>query len=114
MKFFKSEIVKEEMKEISDLQIKIYKNYPRFLYMTKEEKMNHIELLEKLLEKQQILYARISLSDDEDAQKMKNNILETAQLLGFSPNVNMNEVFGETSKMLTSMKDQIDRMDFLR
>ena len=91
--------------------MKIYSDYYKFPLMPKEERLEHIERLEKLLEKQHILYTRLSLSEDEDAKKMKEGILETAQLLGFPPNVNMNQVFQDTSKILNQLKEQIDKTE---
>lgn len=111
MSFFESEVVKEELIQINELQMEIYGSFHKFPYMNKEERIEHIEKLEELLEKQHILYTRISLSDDKDAQQMKQNILETAQLLGFAPNANMNEIFQETAKTLNYLKEKIDRME---
>ena len=56
MSFFSSEIVRAEMVEISELQEEIYGSVFRFPSMTKEDKIKHVTLLEKLLSKQQILY----------------------------------------------------------
>ena len=56
MSFFKSEVVRAEMTEISELQEEVYQNVFRFPSMSKEEKLFHVSLLEKLLNKQQILY----------------------------------------------------------
>lgn len=111
MSFFESEVVKKELNEINDLQMRIYSDYYKFPFMTTGEQLEHIERLEQLLEKQHILYTRLSLSDDEDAKTMKESILKTAQLLGFPSNVNMNQIFQETSKVLNQLKEQIDRME---
>jgi hypothetical protein len=45
MSFFKSEVVRAEMTEISEMQEQIYKNVFDFPRMTKEEKMFHVNLL---------------------------------------------------------------------
>ena len=52
MSFFKSEVVRAEMAEISELQEEVYKNVFEFPRMSKEDKVYHVNLLEKLLEKQ--------------------------------------------------------------
>ena len=64
MSFFDSEIVQEEMKEIQALQNKVYSNVWTFANMNDKDKLEHIDALERLLHKQQILYQRVSLSDD--------------------------------------------------
>ena len=72
--FFDSEVVRSEMVEISQLQEEIYGSVFKFPYMDKESKIYHVNLLERLLEKQKVLYTRLSLSDDPSAKEMKNNI----------------------------------------
>ena len=111
MSFFNSDIVRAEMTEISELQDEIYESVFTFPTMTKEEKIRHVDLLDKLLSKQQILYTRLSLSDDPEAQKMKEKISSSAAMMGLSPGVDMNVIFNNMSKMLEVMKQQIDKND---
>ena len=61
MSFFNSDLVKKEMEEITELQEKIYDSVFKFPTMNNKEKLEHIEILEKLLNKQQILYTRLRL-----------------------------------------------------
>lgn len=111
MSFFKSEVVRAEMTEISELQEDIYKNVFKFATMTKEEKIEHVEILERLLDKQKVLYTRLSLSDDPEAMEMKERIMQSATMMGLPPNVDMNIIFNNMSRMLEVMKEQIDKMD---
>ena len=111
MSFFSSDIVRAEMTEISELQDEIYGSVFSFPTMTKEEKIRHVDLLDKLLTKQQILYTRLSLSDDPEAQKMKEKISSSAAMMGLSPGVDMNVIFNNMSKMLEVMRNQIDKND---
>ena len=75
--------------------------------MSKEDKVNHVELLEKLLYKQKILYTRLSLSEDPEAQEMKDKIAESASMMGLPNNIDMNVIFANMSEMLKAMKDKI-------
>jgi len=109
MSFFDSEVVRAEMTEISELQEEIYGSVFKFPSMTKEDKINHVNLLEKLLNKQQILYTRLSLSDDPEAKEMKQRITESAAMMGLPSDVDMNIIFGNMTKMLEVMKDQLDK-----
>jgi hypothetical protein len=111
MSFFSSDIVRAEMTEISELQDEIYGSVFTFPTMTKKQKILHVELLNKLLSKQQILYTRLSLSDDPEAQSMKEKISSSAAMMGLSPDVDMNVIFNNMSKMLEVMKEQIDKND---
>ena len=69
MSFFDSEIVRAEMTEIHELQEDVYENFMRFPYMNNADRAHHIDQLSKLIEKQKIVYARLSLSDDPDAKR---------------------------------------------
>ena len=109
MSFFDSEFVRAEMAEISELQEEIYGSVFKFPTMSKDDKVMHVNLLEKLLKKQQILYTRLSLSDDPEAQEMKQRISHSAQLMGLPAGVDMNVVLTNMSKMLELMKEQIDK-----
>jgi hypothetical protein len=111
MSFFKSEVVRAEMAEISELQEDVYKNVFKFSTMSKEEKLNHVKILERLLEKQKVLYTRLSLSDDPEAVVMKERISESASMMGLPPNVDMNVIFNNMSRMLDIMKQQIDKTE---
>ena len=109
MSFFKSEVVRAEMAEISEMQEEVYSNVFKFPTMTKEEKLKHVELLERLLEKQKVLYTRLSLSDDPEAIEMKERVTQSASMMGLPPNVDMNIILNNMSKMLEVMKEQIDK-----
>ena len=109
MSFFDSDVVRAEMTEISELQEDVYRNVFKFPSMNKEEKKFHVGMLERLLDKQRILYTRLSLSDDPEAKMMKDRIVESATMMGLPPDSDMSTVFSNMSKMLEVMKDQIDK-----
>ena len=76
--------------------------------MNKEEKKFHVALLEKLLDKQKVLYTRLSLSDDPEAKMMKSRIVESATMMGLPKDVDISVIFSNMGKMLDAMKQQID------
>ena len=108
MTFFDSDLVRKEMTDIQELQEEIYGSVFNFPQMDNEEKEEHIDLLMELLEKQRILYARMSLSDDPQAKKMKENIHESAVMMGMPKDVDMANVFSNMEKMIGIMKQQVD------
>ena len=112
MTFFQSAVVRAEMAEISELQEEVYSNVFKFPSMTKEDQLYHVEILTRLIEKQKILYARVSLSDDPEAQKMKDNIIESASMMGIPNSVDMSKVFEQMSTMVKTLKTQIDKNQF--
>ena len=112
MKFFQSPVVRAEMAEISELQEEVYSNIFKFPSMKKEDQLYHVEILTRLIEKQQILYARLSLSDDPDAKKMKENIMDSASMMGIPSSTDMSKVFEQMSTMVQTLKTQIDKNQF--
>ncbi len=101
--FFQSEIVREAIKEMEELQQQIIKDTFKAPIMSKEEKKEHVELMRTFLEKQKNLYFRLSLSDDPEALEMKERIQDAAKFLGFDGN-NINQLFAE-------MENSLERLD---
>ena len=108
MTFFQSDVVRAEMAEISELQEEIYTNVFKFPTMSKEDQRYHIEILERLLEKQKVMYTRLSLSDDPEAKMMKDSIIQSAKSMGLPSNVDVNLMFDQMSKMVEMMRGQLD------
>ena len=108
MSFFNSEVVRAEMAEISELQEEIYNNVFKFPTMSKEDQRYHIDILERLLDKQKVMYTRLSLSDDPEAKTMKDSIIQSAKSMGLPSNVDVNAMFDQMSKMVEMMKGQLD------
>ena len=109
MSFFESDVVRAELAEISELQEEVYTNVFKFPSMTKEDKLYHVKILQRLIEKQKVLYTRLSLSDDPEAKVMKESIIESAKQMGFPSNMDMNIMFSQMYKMVEMMKSQLDR-----
>ena len=70
--------------------------------MSQEAKWEHIETLKELLEKQQIMWTRMSLSDDPEALKMKQRLVDQIEILGFGST--------DMSTIFTNMKNTLDKM----
>tara|TARA_B100000945_G_C20106707_1_gene468384 strand:- start:114 stop:449 length:336 start_codon:yes stop_codon:yes gene_type:complete len=109
MSFFKSEVVRAEMAEINELQEEIYSNVFKFQHMSNDDKAYHVNILERLIEKQKVMYTRLSLSDDPDAKKMKHDIIESASMMGLPKGTDMNLVWDNMNKMVEVMKKEIDK-----
>ena len=109
MSFFQSDVVRAEMAEISELQEEIYGNVFKFPSMSSADKKYHVDILERLLDKQRVMYTRLSLSDDPDAKKMKEQIIESASMMGFPKNSDINKMWDDMNKMVKIMKQQIDK-----
>jgi len=106
--FFKSDIIQEELKEINDLQTEIYGSILTFGVMDRETKLEHIEKLQSLLEKQRVMYTRLSLSDDPTAVEMKENLRKSVALMGFPPETDMQTLFNSMNQTIESLKQYLD------
>ena len=108
MSFFDSDIVRAEMAEISELQEEIYNNVMKFTYMNTEDQTHHISQLDRLIAKQKIMYARLSLSDDPDAETMRKEMMKSAEMMGLPKGVDMSIIFNQMSEMIELMRKQFD------
>ena len=106
--FFESDIIQDELKEINKLQEQIYGSILTFGSMSNETKLEHIEKLQSLLEKQRIMYTRLSLSDDPQAVEMKENLRKSVALMGFPPDTDMSILFDSMRETIESLKDYLD------
>ena len=106
--FFDSDIVREELQEIIELQMSIYKNAMKFGTFSREDKVEHIEKLTELLERQRVMYTRISLSDDTEAIDLKNHLQKSVELMGFPEGTDMLLLFSGMSNTNDNMKSQLD------
>ena len=106
--FFDSDIVREELQEINELQMSIYKNAMKFGTFSREDKVDHIERLNELLERQKVMYTRISLSDDPEAIDLKIHLQKSVELMGFPEGTDMLLLFSGMSNTIDNMKSQLD------
>jgi hypothetical protein len=106
--FFDSEIIQEELTEINNLQEKIYGSLFNFGMMSKEDKLDHIEILTNLLEKQRVMYTRLSLSDDPKAIEMKENLRKSVAMMGFPPETDMSMLFNSMNATIEALRKYVD------
>ena len=106
--FFESEIVRDELNDINELQQKIYGDLSKFNSLNTEDRKEHIELLIELLEKQKVMYTRLSLSDDPQAKKMKEQLQQSVQMLGFPEGTDMSMLFDGMYQTIQNLKRQVD------
>ena len=106
--FFASEIVREELDEINKMQETVYGNMMAFSDLSREEQIEHVELLIELLQKQKVMYTRLSLSDDPQAKKMKEQLQQSVQMLGFPEGTDMSMLFDGMYQTIQNLKRQVD------
>ena len=106
--FFDSEIIQEELKEINTLQEEIYGSLLAFSSMDRDARIDKVDKLAMLLEKQRVMYTRLSLSDDPKAVEMKENLRKSVAMMGFPPETDMSMLFNSMNATIEALKNYID------
>lgn len=106
--FFDSEIVRESLKEINDIQEEVFNALFNYREFTEDDKLEHVDKLRSLIEKQRNMYARLCLSDDPKAIELKEQIQKSCVMLGFPEGTNMSVVFDTMDKTLIQVLKTID------
>ena len=107
-KFFDSDHVKREMEEITDLQRELYDVILKFPLMSAEAKVEHIDTVMELLERQQIMWTRLSLTDDPEAKKMRDYIISNSRESGFG-DTDMGTIFSNMRKTLEDVQSNLKK-----
>ena len=106
--FFESEIVQDELNDIHELQKEIFGDLTNFPSLDSEDKKEHIEKLCELLEKQRLMYTRLSLSDDPNAVDLKEQMQQSVQMLGFPAGTDIQVLFSGMSQTIESLRQYVD------
>ena len=103
--FFDSPIIREELEQINELQQEVYGSLMSFMNLSPEEQQEHINKLSLLLEKQKIMYGRLSLSDDPQAIEMKETMRKSVTLMGFPSGTSVERLFEGMEKTIEQLKN---------
>ena len=106
MSFFDSPIVQEEIKNISKLGSVISENVLIFPTLSLQEKSERVETLQEMLNKINLFYARLSLSEDKKAQEMKQRLQDCSGFLGEDT---IKDAFNSVQYLINEMRKEIDR-----
>lgn len=101
--FFDSDIVREEAKAMERLQMEAMELTLSGPFQgSKEDQLHYIKTVRALVEKQQIFYMRLKLSDDPRASEMCEQIEQGAKML-----------YGwwETSDVTSLMREMLSKLD---
>lgn len=106
--FFQSDLVIKSMKELAEMQQDLIQQVLYVPYMTKEQKQKHLQLMKDFLEKQKNLFFRMSLSDDPEAQDVKEQIMKSAQMFGVMKDANTEDFFNALEKTIEGLAKMLD------
>ena len=104
MKFFESEVVKQELTRMQDLYLEINK---MGLMLSVPQKREQLDKMIELINVQQTMYMRVTLSDDPQAKQLVKQVREAASMLGMSPN-DINPKFYDTLR--DNIQEMIDQL----
>ena len=107
-KFFESEIIRNELKEINELQEEVYGSMLTFGSMEREDQLEHIEMLTTLLDKQRVMYTRLSLSDDPQAHALKEQLEKSVELMGFPAGTDISVLFNGMTETIEKLRQVVD------
>ena len=106
--FFNSEIVRDELNEINELQRIVFSATMNYPSMSREDKLEHVDKLMNLMDKQKVMHARLSLSDDPEAKKTLKTLRESIQMLGFPSDMDMNTFWDTVYKTIQTLRLSVD------
>jgi|TARA_B100000424_G_scaffold7279_1_gene5480 hypothetical protein len=79
MKFFQSEVVQKELTQMQDLYMEINK---MGLMLNVTQKKEQLVKMLRLIELQQTMYMRVTLSEDPEAKQLVEQVKNAAAMLG--------------------------------
>ena len=82
MTFFQSEVVQKELHDMQELYMDINR---MGLMLSADQKKEQLDKTMRLIELQQTMYMRVTLSEDPDAKKLVEQVRNAASMLGMPP-----------------------------
>ena len=82
MKFFQSEVVQKELTQMQDLYMDINR---MGLMLNLDQKREQLDKMLRLIELQQTMYMRVTLSEDPEAKQLVDQVKNAAKMLGMPP-----------------------------
>ena len=105
--FFKSEMVRGDLQEMMELQQTCFRYAMSFPVLDKDRKEEYLQAMLLLLEKQEIMYTRMSFSDDEEAQTVVDNMRNAAVMLGGDADLTIDLLFNDLRQKVNFMLDKL-------
>ena len=104
MKFFKSEIVQQELEKMQELYLEINR---MGLLLSVEDKKEQLMKMMELINIQQTMYMRVTLSEDPDAKRLVQQVRDAASMLGMPPHEIGPQVFDTLKANVQKMIDEL-------
>ncbi len=102
--FFKSEVVQKELRDMGELYMEINR---MGLVLSLDEKREQLHKMMRLIEIQQTMYMRVTLSDDPEAKKLVEQVKTAASMLGRPPEDIGPNFYDTLKENVQNMMDQL-------
>ena len=76
--------------------------------MTYDEQIDHVTKLTELLDKQRIMYTRLSLSDDPECKVMKESLNKTVAMMGYPEGTDISILFQNMHATIDALKEFLE------
>ena len=104
MKFFQSEVVQKELTQMQDLYMEINK---MGLMLNVSQKREQLVKMLRLIELQQTMYMRVTLSEDPEAKKLVDQVKNAAAMLGMPKEEIGPQFYDKLKDNVNKMIDQL-------
>ena len=104
MNFFQSEVVQKELTQMQDLYMDINR---MGLMLNVTQKKEQLEKMLRLIELQQTMYMRVTLSDDPEAKKLVDQVKNAAAMLGMPKEEIGPQFYDKLKDNVNKMIDQL-------
>ena len=104
MKFFQSEVVQKELTQMQDLYMEINK---MGLMLNLQQKKEQLDKMMRLIELQQTMYMRVTLSEDPEAKKLVDQVKNAAAMLGMPKEEIGPQFYDKLKDNVNKMIDQL-------
>ena len=104
MKFFQSEVVQKELTQMQDLYMDINR---MGLILNVDQKREQLDKMMRLIELQQTMYMRVTLSEDTEAKKLVDQVKNAASMLGMPPEDIGPQFYDKLKDNVNKMIDQL-------
>ena len=104
MKFFQSEVVQKELTQMQDLYMEINK---MGLMLNVSQKKEQLVKMLRLIELQQTMYMRVTLSEDPEAKQLVEQVKNAAAMLGMPKDEVGPQFYDKLKDNVNKMIDQL-------
>ena len=106
--FFDSDVVQDSLEEIQELQISIQDAMLKYNFLNFWQQKEKLEELEELLEKQQLMYVRMKLSDDPNAKDIVKKMQMSLKDMGMPKSTTVEQMFEQMKLTISNLRRALD------